>query len=112
MYTEAMNKSLFSEYYTICDNILRGVIFLYILVGSIPTATRLKKLIEASAGYPADVVHTPAEINPTGGCSYCVRTDNRLSDIIRPLCSDYGVRIRSIYIDEIKDGERVFNAVP
>ena len=87
------------------------MIFLYITLGSITTAARLKKLLEASSGYPADVVHTPGKLNKTGECSYSVRADDRLLKIVRPLCDENGIRIKKIYIEEIHDGERVFNEV-
>ncbi len=88
------------------------MIFLYITVGSITSATRLKKLIEKRAGYPAYLVHTPAAINETGGCSYSVRADNRLAPLVRPLSEEYGIGIKNIYTEEFAEGERVFNAVP
>lgn len=99
------------EYYTISDNILKEVIFLYIVAGSITVAARLKKLLESASGYPADVVHTPKAINKTGGCSYSVRASDKLLPIVRPLCSEYNIRIRNIYVERFHNGERVFNAV-
>ena len=49
---------------------------MYILVGSVTTATRLKKAAEKIIGFPAYVVHTPSALNQ-GGCSYSVRVDDR-----------------------------------
>lgn len=40
---------------------------MYILVGSVTTATRLKKAAEKIIGFPAYVVHTPSALNQ-GGC--------------------------------------------
>lgn len=87
------------------------MIFLYITVSSITTATRLKKRLEASTGYPAEIVHTPSRLNISGECSYAVRADNRLAEIVKPLCSESGIRIKKIYTEEIRDGERVFNDI-
>lgn len=36
---------------------------MYILVGSVTTATRLKKVAEKIIGFPAYVVHTPSALN-------------------------------------------------
>ena len=49
---------------------------MYILIGSVTTATRLKKAAEKIIGFPAYVVHTPSALNQ-GGCSYSVRVDDR-----------------------------------
>ena len=84
---------------------------MYILVGSITTATRLKKQLEASSGYPADVVHTPKQLNETGGCSYSVRADDRLVPFVSAICSEHSIKIKGVYTEEIRNGERVFNAV-
>ena len=73
---------------------------MYITVGSVTTATRLKKRLEAISGYPAEVVHTPGQINRSGECSYAVRADDRLLDIIKPLCAENGIRIKKIYTEE------------
>lgn len=86
------------------------MIFLYILVGSITVATRLKKLIERVVGYPADVVHTPEGLNK-GGCSYSVRADDRLKSMIIPFSEEYSIPIKKIYTMEIVDGERVYHVV-
>ena len=84
---------------------------MYILVGSITIATRLKKQLEAASGYPAEVVHTPKKLNETGGCSYSVRADNRLIPFVRSICNEHGIKIKDIYTEEISNGERVFNVV-
>lgn len=87
------------------------MIFLYITVSSITTAARLKKRIEASTGYPAEIVHTPSRLNTSGECSYAVRADNRLAEIIKPLCDESGIRIKKIYAENIRNGERVFDEI-
>lgn len=84
---------------------------MYVVVGSITVAARLKKLIESASGYPADVVHTPRELNENGGCSYSVRADDRLAPLVKPLCREYSIRIKNIYTEEIRNGERVFNVI-
>ena len=57
---------------------------MYILVGSVTTATRLKKAAEKIIGFPAYVVHTPSALNQ-GGCSYSVRVDDRALNEIRKI---------------------------
>ena len=83
---------------------------MYILVGSITVASRLKKLLERVAGYPAEVVHTPSAIN-TGGCSYSVYADDRLKSMIMPFAAEYSIPVKKLYTMEIIDGERVYNDI-
>ena len=89
---------------------LRGVKFMYILVGSVTTATRLKKVAEKIIGFPAYVVHTPSALNQ-GGCSYSVRVDDRALNEIRKIAGDNEIPIRRIYIERTVNGERVYDAV-
>lgn len=84
---------------------------MYITVGSATTAARLKKRLEAATGYPAEVVHTPPQLNRSGECSYAVRADDRISAIIKPLCSESGIKIKKIYTEEIINEERVFHDI-
>lgn len=83
---------------------------MYILVGSSTTAERLKRATERRLGFPAYVVHTPSAIS-TGGCSYCVRVDDRALGEIRIIASESGVPIKNIYIETTEKGERVYHAV-
>ena len=68
---------------------------MYILVGSVTTATRLKKVAEKIIGFPAYVVHTPSALNQ-GGCSYSVRVDDRALNEIRKIAGDNEIPIRRI----------------
>lgn len=83
---------------------------MYILVGSVTTATRLKKVAEKIIGFPAYVVHTPSVLNP-GGCSYSVRIDNRALNEIRTIADDNQIPIKRIYIERTVNGERVYDVV-
>ena len=85
---------------------------MYILVGSITTAMRLKRLLEQIYGIPSDVVHTPSAIKH-GGCSYSVRTNtpNALARVKR-IEEEYGINIKKIYVERRVNGERVYDAVP
>ena len=81
---------------------------MYILIGSVTTATRLKKAAEKIIGFPAYVVHTPSALNQ-GGCSYSVRVDDRALNEIRKI--DNEIPIRRIYIERTVNGERVYDVV-
>lgn len=86
------------------------MIFMYIIVGSVTTATRLKKIAEKTIGFPAYVVHTPSAIR-TGGCSYSVRLDDRALSDIKMIASDNEIPIKRIYIEKFENGESVYHAV-
>ena len=83
---------------------------MYVLVGSSTTAERLKKSVEKVVGFPAYVVHTPSGIKH-GGCSYCVRLDDRALQEVRTIASDNEINIKGIYKEKTENGERVFYAV-
>ena len=83
---------------------------MYVLVGSSTTATRLKKVCERVLGFPAYVVHTPSELNK-GGCSYCVRMDDRALGDIRKIAADNEIPVKRIYIEKTENWERVYNVV-
>ena len=85
---------------------------MYILVGSVTTAMRLKRLLERIYGIPSDVVHTPSAIKH-GGCSYSVRTNSpdALSHV-KMTGEEYGINIKKIYVEKRVGGERVYDAVP
>lgn len=80
---------------------------MYILVGSVTTATRLKKTIEKTIGFPAYIVHTPSALNK-GGCSYSVRIDDRAKNEVKKIVSDYEIPIKKIYIEKNHNGERAY----
>ena len=84
---------------------------MYILVGSVTTAMRLKRLLERLYGIPSDVVHTPSAIKH-GGCSYSVRTNSNALARVKLTVEEYGINIKKIYVEKTVDGERVYDAVP
>lgn len=83
---------------------------MYIVVGSITTATRLAKILEKTAGIPASAVHTPSSIS-RGGCSYSVRTNEQFLNTVRMVISEFNIRIKAIYIEEFNNGEREYRAI-
>lgn len=83
---------------------------MYVTVGSMTTAERLRRAAERVIGFPAYVVHTPSELN-RGGCSYSVRLDNRAAGDIRRIAGDNEIPIKRIYIERIENGERVYDVV-
>ena len=82
-----------------------------ITIGSVTTASRLARLTEKKLGIPAQVVHTPAEINK-GGCSYSVRIKEQYREKEKRLAEEYGVPVRKWYSEGADGGKRVYNAVP
>ncbi|MDO5398813.1 MAG: DUF3343 domain-containing protein [bacterium] len=80
---------------------------MYIVTGSVTSAVRLKRVLEGASGYPAEVVHTPAQIK-RGGCSYSVLADDRLRDFVRPFCAEKDIPVKGIYV---REGDE-FYAVP
>lgn len=72
---------------------------MYIVTGSVTSAVRLKRVLEKASGYPAEVVHTPAEIK-RGGCSYSVLADDRLRDFVRPFCAEKDIPLKGVYVRE------------
>ena len=83
---------------------------MYIVVGSVTTATRLARLLERNLGVPVSVSHTPAAIK-NGGCSYSARIKGVSADRVRSVVSDYNFNIKSIYAEEFSDGERVYRDI-
>ncbi|MBQ7574592.1 MAG: DUF3343 domain-containing protein [Clostridia bacterium] len=84
---------------------------MYVLVGSVTTAMRFKRLLEQIASAPCDVVHTPSQLH-NGGCSYSVRLDNKYLGTAKTISDEYGINIRKIFLDELVGGERIYHAVP
>lgn len=83
---------------------------MYIVVGSITAAVRLRKELEKASGHPAEVVRTPPELNK-GGCSYSVRADDRLSGFAAAFCAERDIPFKHIYGEEAVGGERVYHAL-
>lgn len=105
MYIKFTNHFHLPYYITV-----KEVIFLYIIIGSITTATRLAKYIEKYAGVPASVAHTPTAIGG-GGCSYSVRVSDRSLDIVRPVIADADIHVKAMYTEETKGRRREFHEV-
>ena len=83
---------------------------MYIVVGSVTTATRLARLLERNLGVPVSVSHTPAAIK-SGGCSYSARISGVSADRVRNIADNYKINIKSIYAEEFSDGERVYRDI-
>lgn len=83
---------------------------MYIVIGSITTATRLTRLLEKAAGIPVATVHTPSAIK-SGGCSYSVRIKDCALETAREIINEYGINIKGIYTEEIHGGEREYRDI-
>lgn len=81
-----------------------------ITIGSVTTATRLARILEKNTGYPAAVVHTPAQLNK-GGCSYSVRFNDNMQNEARRIIRSYKVPIKKIYSEAVRNGKRVYNDI-
>ncbi len=82
-----------------------------VTIGSITTATRLERIIEKNTGTPAEVIHTPPQLNK-GGCSYSVRFAEKYVGRVRGLIKEYKVPVKKYYSESYSDGQRVYHAVP
>ncbi len=89
---------------------MKGVVFVYIVIGSVTTAMRLARLLERTVGVPASVVHTPAAIK-TGGCSYSVRIIGCTVQTIKAVVDEYGINIKGIYAEEFSGKEREYRDI-
>lgn len=83
---------------------------MYVIVGSITTAARLAKLIEKTAGIPADVVHTPAAIK-SGGCSYSVRVSGCNTGTVKNISDEYGINIKAIFDENFSGRGREYRDI-
>ena len=72
---------------------------MYITIGSVTTAVRLKRLLQKHTATSAQVIRTPEQIN-RGGCSYSVIASDALRPQIRAFCARYDIAIKGIYIRE------------
>lgn len=83
---------------------------MYIVIGSVTTATRLARILEKTIGVPASVTHTPAAIK-SGGCSYSVRINDSSLGAVRKVVDEYGINIKGIYKEEISGREREYRDI-
>ena len=67
-----------------------------ITIGSITTATRAVKIIEAKTGIKGQVVHTPSEINQ-GGCSYSIRYSDDYENHLRRIVKENRIPAKKWY---------------
>ncbi len=67
-----------------------------ITIGSITSATRAVKTIQAKTGIKGQVVHTPSEINK-GGCSYSIRYNDNLEEQLRNVVKENHIPAKKWY---------------
>ncbi len=67
-----------------------------ITIGSITTATRAAKIIQAKTGIKGQVVHTPSEIN-RGGCSYSIRYNDDYENQLRKVVKENRIPAKKWY---------------
>lgn len=83
---------------------------MYIVTGSVTSASRLAKAAERISGYPAYVVHTPPPLR-SGGCSYSVRCSDSFLPSVRAAADSIGVSVKGIYSEKYENGERVYSDI-
>ena len=84
---------------------------MYILIGSVTTATRLKKSCRKNYRFFRHMLCIRRPLLNQGGCSYSVRVDDRALNEIRKIAGDNEIPIRRIYIERTVNGERVYDVV-
>lgn len=83
---------------------------LIITVGSVTTAVRLEKRLNAAGIINSAVIHTPAAVN-SGGCSYSVRTPYKDLYTVKEVLEDKKLKYKRIYVEDKVDGESVYRAL-
>ena len=78
-----------------------------VIIGSVTTATRLKKAVERQGVIEAEVIHTPAEISG-GSCSYSVKLDFENMFLTLDTAKKQGIKIKKIYKEEKNNMEREY----
>ena len=83
---------------------------LIITVGSVTSAVRLAKKINALGIINASVIHTPPQIN-LGGCSYSVKTDYKYFSVINKMILEKKIKYKKMYKEETIESECVYDAL-
>ena len=84
---------------------------LIITVGSVTTAVRLEKRLNAAGVINSAVIHTPPDINSSGGCSYSVRAPYKDFYTVKEVLADKKVKYKRLYTEDTVYGERVYRAL-
>ena len=79
------------------------------VIGSITTATRLKRELETQQ-IQARVVHTPSELG-NKGCSYSVKTKNSALPKIIEYIDKYNLKIKGFYLVEVTKRGEVYHDI-
>ena len=80
-----------------------------IVVGSITSATRLARRINASSLHGAQVISTPQALRSNMSCSYAVKTTLANEPLVRNNLA--GLNVRGIYIEEKSGIERSYHDI-
>lgn len=67
-----------------------------ITIGSITTATRAVKIIQAKTGIKGHVVATPSELN-RGGCSYSIKYSDSYEELLRKVVKENHIPAKKWY---------------
>lgn len=77
-----------------------------IVYNSITTANRAKKLSENRVGH-LNVIQAPVNIG-VKGCSYSIRCRFEDVETIRAISEKFGLRIKAVFRETIKDGKKEY----
>lgn len=83
---------------------------LIITAGSVTSAVRLEKKLNAAGIINSAVIHTPPAIN-SQGCSYSVRVPYKYINAVKEVLSDKRVKYKRLFAEETDNGERAYNAI-
>ena len=92
--------------------LLRGDVMpnLIITAGSVTTAVRLEKRLNAAGIINTAVIHTPPAIS-SGGCSYSVRVSYKYLSWVLNILSERKLKFKKLFKEDSANGESVYNAL-
>lgn len=79
------------------------------VIGSVTTASRLKRELERRK-ITAAVVHTPTELG-NSGCSYSIKTKRAILPVIIELAEKYKIKVKGFFIIEETSNGAVYHDI-
>lgn len=77
------------------------------VVGSVTSASRLKKALEKKGCINSEISHTPSAIS-AGGCSYSVYLSENCIPVLSKTVDEYKIALKGIYKKYIKEGKEFY----
>ena len=82
--------------------------YIIAVTGAVTSAARLSKELERSGCVNSRVIHTPEPVRK-GGCSYSVKIPDTCLTLLSDIISEKHFRLKKIYRETIKNGERSYD---